>query len=68
MSVPQIAEFFLFLCQELSLSVPAVKGYWAILSHVFSLTGMDLAASTVVSRMFHSSGRLCPPQEIRPPD
>ena len=29
---------------------------------------MDLAASTMVSRMFHSFERSCPPWEIRPPD
>ena len=48
--------------------MPAVKGYWAALNHVFSLTGMDLAASTVVSWMFRSFERLCPPQEMRPLD
>ena len=67
-SVLQIAEFFLYLSQELNLSVPAVKGYLAALNPVFSLTGMDLAAITVVSRMFRSFERLCPPLEIRPPD
>ena len=49
MSVPSIAEFFLFLRQDLSLSLPAVKGCWAALNHVFSLTGMDLAASSIAS-------------------
>ena len=41
------------------MSVPVVKGYQAALNHVFSLTGMDLAASTVVSRMFRSFQRSC---------
>ena len=68
MTIPQVAEFFLFLHQELGLSVPAVKGYWAALNQVFSLTGMDLAASSVVSQMFHSFKTLCLPREIRPPD
>ena len=67
-SVPQIAEVFLYLRQELCLSVPAVKGCQAAQNHVFSLTGMDLAASTVVSRMFHSFERSCSPQEMWPPD
>ena len=67
-SVPQIVEFFLFLHQELGSSVPAVKGCQAGLNHVFSLTGMDLAASTVVSRMFRSFERSCPPREMRPLD
>ena len=67
-SVPQIADFFLYLRQELSLSVPAVKGYRAALNLVFSLTGMDLAASTVVFKMFHSFKRSCPLREIRPLD
>ena len=69
-SVPQIAEIFCFFFpfQELGLSVPAVKGYRAALNHVFSLTGIDLAASTVVSWVFCSFERSCPPQKIRPLD
>ena len=67
-SILQVAEFFLFLRQNLLLSVPAVKGYRTALSHVFSLIVMDLAASSVVSRMFWSFERSCPPQEILPPD
>ena len=59
-----MAEFFLFFCQELGLSVPAVKGYRVALNHVFSFTEMDLAASTVVSRMFLSFKRSCPLREI----
>ena len=51
-SAPRIAEFFLYLRQELGLSVPKVKDYRAALTHMFSLTEMDLAGSTVVSRMF----------------
>ena len=35
---------------------------------MFPLTGMDLAASSVVSRMFHSFERFCPLQEIQPLD
>ena len=44
-----------------------MKGYCAVLNHVFSLTGIDLAASTVVSRMFRSFGWSCPLQEIQTP-
>ena len=62
-TIPQIVEFF-FLHQELGLSVSAVKGYRAALNHIFSLTGMDLAASLVASRMFRSFERSCPPREI----
>ena len=65
---PVITELFLYLHQELELSVTAVKGYRAALNHVFSLTGMDLAASSMVSRMFLHFERSCPPREIRPPD
>ena len=67
-SVLEVAEFFLFLCQNLSLSVLVVKGYQATLNHVFSLSGMDLATSSVVSHMFRSFERSCAPQEIRPPE
>ena len=51
-SVQRIAEFFLYLCRDFRLSVPAVNVYRAALNHVFFLTGMDLASSMVVSRMF----------------
>ena len=67
MPIPQVAEFF-FLRQELGLSVPALKSYRAVLNQVFSLTGMDLAASSVVSLMFRSYKRSCPLREIRPLD
>ena len=66
-TIPVIAEFFLYLCQEHGLSVTAVKGYRAALNHVFSLTGMDLAVSSVVSKMFRHFERSFP-HEIKPPD
>ena len=62
-SLREPGSFFSF-----GLSVPAVKGYWAALNHVFSLTGMDLAASSDVSCMFQNFKRSCPPREIRPLD
>ena len=67
-SVPQIAGFFLYLRQELDLSVPTMKVYRAALNHVFPLTGIDLTGSTVVSQMFCSFKRSCPPQEVRHPN
>ena len=67
-TIPEIAEFFLFLRQKLELSVPVVKRYKAALNHVFSLIRLDLAASSVVSRMFRHFERSCSPQEIRPLD
>ena len=67
-TIPQVAEFFLYLCQELGLSVLPVKDYWVALNHVFSLMAMDLASSSVILRMFHSFERSCPPLEVRPLD
>ena len=64
---PVIVGFFLHLRQHLGFSVTAVKGYRAVLLHVFTLTGIDLATRSVVSRMFHLFGRSCPPREFRPP-
>ena len=66
-SIPVIAEFFLHLRQDLGFSLTAVKGYRAALLHVFRLTGMDLAASSIASRMFRLFGRSYPLHEIRPP-
>ena len=49
-TILHIAEFSLYL-QELKLMVPAVKGYCAILNHVFSLASKDLAVSHITSRI-----------------
>ena len=67
-SLPQVAEFFFYLCCCHGLSVPAVKGYWVALNHVFSLTGTDLASNLVVSGMFCSFEKSCLALEVRPPD
>ena len=63
-----IAEFFLFLHQYLGLSVLVVKGYRAALNHVFLLTGMNLAACSVVFRIFRHFEMSFPPCKIQPPD
>ena len=53
-TVQQIAEFFLYLHRELKMSIPAVKGHCAVLTHVFSLAGVDLAANHIISRLVRS--------------
>ena len=45
-----------------------VKGYRLALNHVFILSGMDIASDTVISCMFSSYERSCPPGEMRPPE
>ena len=67
-SLLQIAEFILFMWEELKLSVLAVKGYWASINHVFSIAGMDFATSRIISRMFSSCQKICPLREVTPPD
>ena len=64
-TVQQIEEFF--LC-DLKLLIPSGKGYCAALNYVFSLAGVNLADNTVISRMFDSFEKFCPPWEIRPPE
>ena len=44
--------------------MPEGKGHRAALKLEFSLTGMNLAASTMLSKMFHIFEMLCPPLEI----
>ena len=61
------SQVLLYLCGELKLSIPAVKGYHAALNHVFLLAGVSLAAKRVISRMFRSFKRSCQPCEIKPP-
>ena len=48
LAIPQVAEFYLYLREDLGLSVATVKGYREALNHVFSLAGMDLAPNPVV--------------------
>ena len=44
------------------------KHFRGEMNHVFLLTGMDLAASSMVSRMFRHFERSCLPRDIRLPD
>ena len=53
-TVLQMVEFFFYLQRKRNLSVPAAKGYHAVLNHVFSLAGLDHVANCIISRMFHS--------------
>ena len=45
-----------------------MKGYCATLNHVFSLAGVIMAANCIVSRMFCSFEKSCPPCEVKPPE
>ena len=63
----QIAEFFLYFHGELKLLVSVVRVCRAALNHVFLLVCVELAANRIISRMFRSFERLCPPLEIKPP-
>ena len=63
-TVPLMTEFFLYLWVEFKLSVLAVKVYQATFNHVFSLAGIDLASSKIISRMFNNFEKTCPPREI----
>ena len=67
-AVQQMAEFLLYLWKELRLSLPVVKGYRAALNRVFTVAGMHLIASRVISRLFSSFEKTCLPREIKPPD
>ena len=42
------------------------QGYCAAFNHVFLLAGVDLAASHIICRMFHSFEKSCPPHEVQP--
>ena len=68
-TVQQITEFFIYLRRELRLSIPVMKGYCAALQHVFLLADADLAANRIISRMFHSFEKSCPPShEVKSPE
>ena len=61
-------EPFLYLCHDLKLSVPVVKGCWVAFNHVFSLTGIDLTSISVVCHMFCSFEKFCLPRVVWPLD
>ena len=66
-SLPNIADFLLYLRTEKELSLSAVKGYRSALNHIFSLKGLNLAASPALSMLFKSFSKSCPPKEVCPP-
>ena len=49
-----LAEFLLYRRKELWLLVSVIEGYRSTLDHVFILSWMDIAANTVIIRMFSS--------------
>ena len=66
-TITQIAEF-LYLQRKVKLSVPVVTGCHAVLSHVFSLAGIALAAILIIIKTFSSFKKTCPPREVKPPE
>ena len=62
----QKAALLLYLQRELRVSAPAVEDYRTAHNHVFSLTGMDLAANEVISRMLSSFENTHLPREAKP--
>ncbi|XP_064103326.1 uncharacterized protein LOC135213276 [Macrobrachium nipponense] len=66
-TIPQLACFFHHLRKDKQLSISAVEGYRAALNKVFSLKGMDLAASPEILLLFKHFRKTCPPRELRTP-
>ena len=59
--------FPLFLQRTQAISCCSLS-YRVVLHHVFSLAGIDLVASCVISRMLHISKQSCPLREVWPLD
>ena len=51
----------LYFFEEKKVFVPAVKGYYSACSHVFTLTGVDIAVSKTILMLFHN---FCLPCEV----
>ncbi|XP_068243498.1 uncharacterized protein [Palaemon carinicauda] len=66
-TIPAIAEFLVYLREEMRLSVSAVKGYRSALSLAFRLKGMDISSSLELSLLIRSYEFTCPQSEVRPP-
>ena len=67
-TITQIADFLVYLCQKLKLSIPAIKGHRSALNLVFSLADMDMATNRVISKMISSFEKSCLPGEVHPLD
>ncbi|XP_068223293.1 NHS-like protein 3 [Palaemon carinicauda] len=65
-SVPTIAEFLVYLREEMLHSVLAVKGYHSALSLAFRLKGVNISSSEP-SLLLRSYELTCPQAELRPP-
>ena len=57
---------FLNLWRMPTLSVPTVKGCHSTLNCVLSLAGTGLSTNRIISRMFISFIKICPPREVKP--
>ncbi|XP_068248828.1 uncharacterized protein [Palaemon carinicauda] len=66
-SIPTIAEFLVYLREEMRLSVSAVKGYRSALSLAFRLKGVDISSSLELSLLIRNYELTCPQSEVRPP-
>ena len=51
-TIPQLADFFLYLRESKGLGISALKGYRSAISSVLRLSGVDLIASTELRDLF----------------
>ncbi|XP_068244858.1 uncharacterized protein [Palaemon carinicauda] len=66
-SIPQVADFLVYLRDVVNMSIPAIKGVRAALDQVFLLKGIDLGNSRHISMLIKSFEQSCPPQAVKVP-
>ena len=66
-SLPNIADFLLYLRDKKHLSVPAVKGYRSALAQVFTYKSIDISNSKEISSLIKNFEQELPPKKVSAP-
>ena len=67
-TVPQIADFFVYLTKERTLTTPAIKGYEVTLNMISALKGQKLSENLGIQFLLMNFDRSCHPRELKPPN
>ena len=59
-TIPQVADFFIYLRDDKKLTVPTIKGYRSALTLALRASGVDIANSREISALIRSFAGECP--------
>ena len=66
-SVADVADFFVHLREDQSLSVSAIKGFRSALSQIFHLRGLDLSTSPEITALLKNFAQEIPARQLKIP-